>query len=494
MFDARASAALQKYNRMAGWQSACIFVSFLRGGILGGLEENIMKIISSPLRLVLGFIALLLALPAFAQYTDPAAVNDLGGPQEFARRRADLAKQLKTGYLILFARVVLPESNHYREDNDFFYYTGISDPGAVMVMNVGTGDTMMFEPEQGARVKQVFGPNLLSLTPEQREMLGFKTVLPISLLDRSLAFPLGREIDLWLRLNYPDKADGARAETGGDYAQHYANPYGDPTPGDRAAIRKLAERYPAAHQRDATPFIDEMRNIKTPQEIAVLRRNGALSAEGDKQAIAHAHPPMYEYQIEAQAAYVFRNGGASGWAYPAIVGTGENINTWHYFNDRRQIQPNALVVFDFAADLDHMTMDITRTFNISGKFTPEQAKWYAVDLECQKAVIALLKPGNTYEQAADAGKAVLAKYGEEKQWRGFPGHFVGLATHDVMRPTGPIKAGQVVTVEPIVEFPDKQMHFRVEDTILITDNGPESLSSGVPKEMAEVEKLVGSAK
>jgi Xaa-Pro aminopeptidase len=437
---------------------------------------------------------LLLALPALGQYSDMTAINDLGGPQEFARRRAELAKQLKTGYLILFARVTLPEANHYREDNDFYYYTGVADPGAVMLMDVVKERTMIFEPDQGPRGKQVLGANLLSMTPEQREKLGYKTVLPLSLLDRGLAGALNKETDLWLRLGFADKADGARPEVGGDYSLDYTHPYGDPTPGDRAAIRNLAERYPAAHQRDATPFIDDTRNIKTPQEIAVMRRNGALSADGIKQAIAHAHPLMWEYQIEAQADFVFRNAGAQGWAYPAIVGTGENINTWHYFNDRRQIQPNDLVVFDFAADLDHMTMDITRTFNISGKFTPEQAKWYAVDLECQKAVIALLKPGNTYDQASDAGKAVLAKYGEDKQWYGFPGHFVGLATHDVKYPTGPIKAGQVVTVEPIVEFPDKQMHFRIEDTILITDSGYEILSAGVPKEINEVEKLVGSAK
>ena len=445
-------------------------------------------------RALVGWLLLMAALPGFAQYTDLQAMNDLGGPQEFGRRRTELAKQLKTGYFILFARVTLPEANHYREDNDFFYFTGLADPGAVMVMDIAKGNTMIFEPEQGARGKQVLGANLLSMTPEQREKLGYKTVLPVSLLDRGLAATLGKETDLWLRLGFADKADGARPEVGGDYAQEYIAPYGDPTPGDRAALQKLAMRYPAAHQRDATAFIDEMRNIKTPQEIALLRRNGALSAEGIKQGIAHAKPMMYEYQIEAHADFVFRNGGAQGWAYPAIVGTGENINTWHYFSDRRQIQPNALVVFDFAADLEHLAMDITRTFNVSGKFTPEQAKWYAVDLECQKAVIALLKPGNTYEQASDAGKAVFAKYGEEKQWLGFPGHFVGLATHDVMRATGPIKAGQVVTVEPIVEFTDKQMHFRVEDTILITDGGPENLSAGVVKEMGEVESLVGSAK
>jgi len=436
----------------------------------------------------------LFAMPALAQYTDPVVINDLGGPQEFARRRQELAKQLKTGHLILFARTVLPEANHYREDNDFFYFTGLADPGAIMVMDASNGDVTIFEPQQSPRGKQVYGANLLSMTPEAQEKLGFKTVSPITTLDGTLSSLFSKEADLWLRLTFPDKADGARSETGRDYAAEYTNPYGDPLPGDRAAIKKLTERYPAAHQRDATAFIDDMRNIKTPQEIELLRRNGKLSAEGIKQAIAHAHPPMFEYQIEAQAAYVFRNGGAQGWAYPAIVGTAENINTWHYFSDRRQIQPNELVVFDFAADLDQMTMDITRTFNISGKFTPEQAKWYAVDLESQKASIAMLKPGNTYEQVADAGKAVFEKNGIAKQWYGFPGHFVGLATHDVKHATGPVKAGQVVTIEPIVEFPEQQMHFRVEDTILVTDHGPEILSSSVPKEMSEVEKLVGSAK
>lgn len=453
-----------------------------------------MKRSSRILRLVVFLLAGLIALPSFAQYTDMITVNDLGGPQEFARRRQELAKQLKTGYLILFARVVPPEANHYREDNDFFYYTGLADPGAVMVMDMSSGTTIVFEPQQAPRTKQVYGANLLSLTPEEREKLGYKTVLPVSNLDGILTYWLGKETDLWLRLSYPDKADGARFEVGREYAEEYNDPYGDPTPGDRAAIKKLAERYPAARQKDATPFIDAMRNIKTPQEIALLRRNGELSASGIKEAIAHAHPPMWEYQIEARADYVFRNGGAQGWAYPAIVASGPDINTWHYFSDRRQIQPNELVVFDFAADLEHMTMDITRTFNIGGKFTPEQAKWYAVDLEAQKASIAMLKPGNTYEQVADAGKAVFAKYDIEKQWYGFPGHFVGLATHDVMLPKGEVKAGQVVTIEPIVEFPDKQMHFRVEDTVLVTENGPEILSSAVPKEMADVEKLVGSQK
>ncbi len=422
-------------------------------------------------------------------------MRDLGGPQEFAARRTELAGKLKTGYVLLFAKTQEPPADHYREDNDFYYYTGLSDPGAIMLLDVGTQRVTIIEPQQSPREVQVYGANLLSMSKDEQKELGYPVVAPLSSLDSVLSFLFGSggEHDLWVRLGFADKPDGARFETGRDYAAEYNNPYGQELPGDRDALVKLRQRYPGANLRDVTATIDSMRNIKRPGEIEVLRRNGRISATGDKQAIAHAHPNMYEYQIEAEAAFVFRNSGAQGLAYPAIVGAGPHANTWHYFFNRGQIAPGSIVVFDFAADLDHMTMDITRTFNIDGKFTPEQAKWYNVDLECQKAVIEMLRVGNTYEQAEAAGKKVFEREGIASQWYGWPGHFVGLATHDVMLARGPIQAGQVVTVEPIVEFPDKHWHFRVEDTILITANGPEVLSSSVPKEMADVEKLVGSA-
>jgi Xaa-Pro aminopeptidase len=441
-----------------------------------------------------------LAIPiAVAQYTDRAAFDDLGGAQEFAQRRTALAKQLKTGYAVLFARDVIPEATHYREDNDFYYFTGIADPGAIMLLDVAKENTIIFEPIQDKQTAMVYGSNLLALPTAEREALGYKTVLPLQDFDLKLSELTGFDpgTDLWTRLGFPDKADGARMEVARDHAWLFAHPYYSAAlPLDLAPGQLLAKRYPMAHVRDLTGAVDSMRNIKRPSEIAVLKRNGTLSAEGVRDAIAHARPGMYQYQIEALATFHFMNSGAQGVAYPAIVGSGKDINTWHYFSNRNRIEPTQLVVFDYAASLHHETMDITRTFNISGKFTPEQAKWYAVDLEAQKACINLLRPGHTYEEAVEAGKAVYEKNGIGKQWDStypFPGHFVGLATHDVLLPKGPVKVGQVVTVEPIIEFPDKQMHFRVEDTILVTENGPEILSSGVPKEMKEVEALVGSA-
>ena len=439
------------------------------------------------------------AVSAVAQYTDAQAMADLGGPKEFERRRTALAQQILAqekngGWLLLFARQLEPEADHYREDNDFYYLTGIADPGALLLMNIKSGRALLFEPAQAQAKKQVYGPNVLSLPAEEQAKLGFTRVLPLTDVDSLLSFAATEGAPLWMRLGFPDKADGARGEVGRDYADEYAAPYHPGLSLDRNAVDQIRSRYPQVGLRDVTPLLDAMRNIKTPQEVEILRRNGKLSAEAMRDAIAHAHPGIFEYQIEARARFGYANAGAQGVAYPAIVSSGSSLNTWHYFNNRKQIPAGGLVVFDYAADLDHMTMDITRTFNVSGKFPPEQAKWYAVDLEAQKAVIELLRPGHTYEEAADAGKKIYQREGIENQWRGFPGHFVGMATHDVLFPRGPIKAGQVVTVEPIIEFLDKQIHFRVEDTILITDGAPENLSSAVPKEMKDVEALVGSVK
>ena len=455
------------------------------------------------LRNVLHFSALaiassLSALPAAAQYTDTQAINDLGGAKAFEARRADLAKQCKTGWILLFARNEIPEATHYREDNDFYYYTGLQDPGAAMAIEAATGKTYIFETQQDPRTAQVYGPNLWSLPADQRAAMGYPVVLSITTLDSFLSAQtrFGSDTpssDIWVRLNFPDKADGARLEVGRDNGWKFSHPYHEPVPANLANNMLLQQRYPELHFRDLTPFMDAMRNVKRPEEIEVERRIGKISAEANKDAIAHARPGMFQYQIEALAYYEMFDKGAQGAAYPAIVSSGNDVNVIHYFADRHQIAANDLVVFDFAGSLDHLTMDITRTFNISGKFTPEQAKWYAVDLDAQKATLAMLSAGHTYEEASDAGKAVFEKAGIGDQWKGFPGHFVGLATHDVGATRGPVKAGQVVTVEPYIDFPDKHMHFRVEDTVLITDGAPENLSAAIPKERADVEALVGSA-
>ncbi|HUS20159.1 MAG TPA: aminopeptidase P N-terminal domain-containing protein, partial [Terriglobales bacterium] len=114
-------------------------------------------------RLPLLAVLFFFTLPSFAQYTDLKALEDLGGPAEFARRREMLAGQAKSGYILLYAKIRLPEADHYREDNDFYYFTGLQDPGAVMLMDVATKRVTIFEPQQTDRDIRTFGRNLLGL-------------------------------------------------------------------------------------------------------------------------------------------------------------------------------------------------------------------------------------------------------------------------------------------------------------------------------------------
>jgi Xaa-Pro aminopeptidase len=207
--------------------------------------------------------------------------------------------------------------------------------------------------------------------------------------------------DFWIRFDFPDKADGARPETGRDNAWKFAHPYHEPLPANLAPTKLIQARF-----HDVTPFIDEMRNIKTPQEIEVLRAMEKSAPKGiRKRSPTRARECI---SIKSKPAPPVTSWTTARKALPTsrFVSSGTDINTIHYFADRHKIEANQLVVLDFAASLDHMTMDITRTFNISGKFTPEQAKWYAVELEAQKTTVALLTPGHTYEEASDAGKAI----------------------------------------------------------------------------------------
>ena len=232
-------------------------------------------------------VAAVFAAAANAQYTDKLAIEDLGGPQEFAARRSELMAQAKTGYTLLFARNDIPEAAHYREDNDFYYFTGLQDPGAVLAMDNANGHVMLFEPQQAGRTAQVYGPNLLS-QPEEAKRLGFASVQPIGNLDIWLSYALSAHpaVGLWVRLGFPDKADGARPEVGRDHAWKFAHPYHEDVPQDLAPGKLLAERYSMAKLQDVTSLIDAMRNIKRPKEIEVLRRNGKISAEGDRTAPA----------------------------------------------------------------------------------------------------------------------------------------------------------------------------------------------------------------
>src|SRR5215813_1488650 len=264
------------------------------------MRERFMKII---VRTAVAVCAAIFACGgAAAQYTDRAAIDDLGGPKAFADRRAALAKELKTGRAILFAKEDEPEDSHYREDNDFYYFTGLQDPGAVVVIEAETGKTTLFEPVMSPRRVQFMGANAIALSEDQQKELGYEAVFPITGIDAFLGSVLQGQpgSDVWVGLSFPDQTVLARTENASGVGARDGNPYSGNPPTEMRQAQLLRERFPMANFKDATPAIDRMRNIKSAKEIGVLRRNGKISAEGDRDAIAHAHPGMYQYEMEAQ--------------------------------------------------------------------------------------------------------------------------------------------------------------------------------------------------
>lgn len=410
--------------------------------------------------------------------------------EEFARRRQALMDHAKDGAIILFGDVEAPAGAHFRQDNDFFYFSGNEDLGAVLVMVPASRQTCLFLPQQTPREEMVDGPNLLK-DPEAKAKSGFTDVLPVTYLDEFLARNMARLGGrLHVRLSPRDTLDDARSETGLMTGRRARSHYNDQLPIDNHRIAKLKERYPQMEFRDITPAIDAMRVIKTPEEIEVLRRNGRISAEAVKQAILATRPGVFEYEIEAAAVSVILKNGARGPAYAPIVGSGPNSCIWHYDKNSRRVEAGDVVLMDFGADLDHLTMDITRTWPASGRFTDEQREVYRIVLEVQKACIEAFRPGATPQDVkAHVAKVMKAKGIDPRGLEGGFGHGVGLSVHDVPL-GGVLKEGMVMAIEPALYYPEKGFGVRIEDTVLITRNGCEVLTRGVPKEIEDIEALL----
>ena len=412
-------------------------------------------------------------------------------PEEFVRRRAALLEQVKDGAIVLFGDAAVPAGTHFRQDNDFFYLTGNEDlGGALVIVPFGRAGSTLFLPQRSAREIQYDGPGLLE-DPAAKARAGFADVLAVGDLDEFLARLTGRGAGkLYVRLSPRDSLDDARSETALMDGRRARSHYNDQLSVDQSRIEKLRQRYPQLELVDIAPVLDGLRAIKTPEEIEIMRRNGRLSAEAVKQAMLATRPGVFEYEIEAAAMGVVLKGGAKSAAYAPIVGSGPNSCIFHYEKNDRRVAAGDVVLMDFGADLDHMAMDITRTWPASGRFSAEQREVYETVLEVEKACIEAYKPGATPKDVRDHVAQVMKAKGLDPrgQLGGF-GHGVGLCVHDV--PLGPVlKEGMVFAIEPALYYPEKGFGIRVEDTVLITATGCEVLTKDVPKEIAEIEKLL----
>lgn len=412
-------------------------------------------------------------------------------PEEFAARRQALCASVGgEGLVMMFGKTQVPAGIRFRQDNDFFYLTGNEDLNAVAVIDAGNCDTYLFLPSQTEREASRDGWNLL-YQEGAAEGNGFAAVHPLWHLQEFLSRRrTARTQTLFVRLSEGTEVDQSRSDMAIFTARRMANPWGSYPSEDAWRIEKLRSHFPYYELRDITPHIDRLRVIKSPREIEALRRNGWVSAEAHRKAIAATAIGGWEYEIEAEATYVMLKHGAEGAGYPAIVGSGPNVNAWHYQDSSRQLREGDLVVMDYGASMGYLTMDITRTWPVSGRFSELQERAYRCVLEAEEAIIAAMKPGVTRQETRQIARAVFEKWGFQNQFPGGAGHFVGLSVHDVGDSAMPLKEGMVIAVEPIIDIPEENLHIRIEDTVLITEDGAEILSAHVPKQLEEVLALM----
>ncbi len=430
----------------------------------------------------------------------------------FADRRRRVAEHIgERGAALFFAAPEAVRSHDtrydYRQNSDLWYLTGFEEPESALLLLPGhpTASTTLFVRKRDPEREVWDGPRVG--VEGAKERFGATEAFTIDELDAKLPELLEGRDRLWYALGlYPDRdAQVIRA---------------------LSRIRGLVRRGKRAPREvhDPAGLVHEMRLLKTPDEVEALRRAVQVSSEGHLRGMARTRPGAGEWEVQAEVEYAFRRGGASAPGYTTIVGSGANACVLHYVENRRRMQAGDLDLVDAGAEVGCYTGDITRTWPVSGKFTPEQREVYDLVLRAQNEVISLVRPGVLWSALHDRAVRVLTeglvglgvlpgpadKAIEEKTFRPWymhgTGHWLGLDVHDVgayyLEPekARALEPGMVFTVEPGLYFapgapgvPErfKGIGVRIEDDVLVTPDGCEVLSKDAPKDPEAVEAAVG---
>ena len=433
--------------------------------------------------------------------------------KEYRQRQEQLMAKIGNGTAIFRSAPMATMHNDveytYRQDSSFYYLTGFNEPEAVAV----------FAPHHDKHRYILF---VQPKDPDKETWTGYRCGVENAkaIYGADEAYSIA-ELDEKLP-QYLIDADRIYYHLGSD--RHF---------NDRIIShwQNLMRRYqkrgnvPIAIE-DTRPIIFPMRSIKSDAEIAMMRKATEISAMAHNRAREFARPGVYEYQVQAEIEHIFRKEGGIGIAYPSIVASGENACILHYIENDRQIQDGELLLIDAGCSYGYYNGDITRTFPVGGKFTPEQKAIYEIVLEAQLKAIEEVEPGKPYNEFHDMAVCVivqglldlgllkgdLEEIIKEEKYKPFymhrTGHWLGLDVHDVgvykhNKDTWQnLTPGHIVTVEPGIyispnikpaegqpEIPDnwKGIGIRIEDDVLLTETGRDILTASVPKSVAEME-------
>ena len=457
-------------------------------------------------------IGLLVALP----HAQPVfRGSEIFPPEEFAARRAKVMAQIGDDVAVVLGATEPAGEMPFRQNSQFFYLTGVTEPRAVAVIDGRARQTTVFlRAADARRDTSMFGP-AMAPGADSAKTLGLDAVLPLA--DFTAAFT---KLAQGRTVYTPFAAEVLGSQSQGDPTRLWAANRQDPWDGrdsrEATFVAKLKAALPASEVKNLDPIVNALRAVKSAREIAILREATRITGEAIIAAMRGAKPGMREYELQAEAEYVFKKAGALGASYFALIATGQNTYYTHYHRNTAALQDGDLVQFDYAPDYKYYQSDVTRVFPANGTFTPRQREYYEIYLKLYQALLTSIAvhktPGEVTTATVTKMDAIMAGYrftddrikaAATKMVEGFRsrkdprslGHNVGLEVHDV----GGLQAstfepGRVFTIEPQMRLEDEHLGVRLEDMILITETGYENLSQFVPIEVKDIEAVMKGRK
>ena len=429
---------------------------------------------------------------------------------QFVRRRHELASAIKFGIAVIptAAERIRNKDAHfpYRFDSYFHYLTGFNEPESVVVVIGGKPSRSILFCRAKHEEREIwdgfrYGPE------EAKTQFNFDDTFAIDEIDKILPELIENKDAIFtpigIESNWDNKMMGWLNKTRSRAREGITAP---------------------ASLIDVREILDEMRLIKDPDELNIMRRAAKISAEAHVNAMLATKPEKYEYEIEAELLYHFKKKGSQFPAYTSIVAGGKNACVLHYIENNAVLNDGDLLLIDAGCELDGYASDITRTFPVSGKFSGPQRMIYELVLDAQQAAMEATSRGNSWQAPHDAATKVLAqgfidlklchgsldKVLENRDYSRYymhrTGHWLGRDVHDVgnYKDDGQwrsLEPGMVLTIEPgcyIRSAPDIPEQFwnigiRIEDDAIVNqDSGCEIITSGVPKTINDIESLMSA--
>jgi Xaa-Pro aminopeptidase len=423
------------------------------------------------------------------------------GKELFVNNRKHLVKELKSNSIaVLNANDVMPTNSdgtvRFRQNSDLFYLSGVDQEETILLLFPDAPDKryseVLFLRETSDLIATWEGHKLTK--EEAREATGIDTVLWTSEFWQvfKMLMVMGDVEHVYLNTNDHYRADVVVESR------------------EMRFVKTCMERFPLHRYERLAPILHKLRSVKSKIEIDLMQRACDITAKGFLRVLKFVKPGVKEYEIEAEWAHEFLRNGSRGFAYEPIIASGANSCVLHYIDNSQACQAGEVLLLDVGAEYANYNADLTRTIPVSGRFTPRQREVYDAVLHVKREATKMLKPGERYYdyhkevqrimESALIDLRLIDKQDVESQDKNKPlfqkyfmhgtGHQLGLDVHDVGNMYHKMRAGQIWTVEPGIYIREEGLGIRIENNVVIQDDGVFDLMRNIPEEADEIESIM----